>query len=137
MDGMLEKLRGEGFETLPSVCAPSGVYALCGAGEVLYIGQAKNVYQRLVTHWNARRRTSLGCLAFATLGDARVNAIPYDCVIVKWVPVKDLNRIERELILRLRPRYNIQIREPLPKVNIDLASLGLRRPGDIRRRRVA
>lgn len=137
----MEQLFGEGFETLPSACAPSGVYALCGAGEVLYVGQAKNVYQRLTVHWNARRapaRNKLyASLTFLTPADPRVNVIPYDRVLVKWVPVDDLNRIERELILRLRPKYNIQLREPLPKVNVDLVSLGLRRPGDIRRRKVA
>lgn len=144
MWGMMEhssvaaKLRLEGFEALPRACAPSGVYALCADGEVLYVGQAKNVYQRLTTHYNAKRRIKVyATVKLLSPGDVRVNPIPYDSVMVKWVPIAELDRIERELILRLRPKFNIQIREPLPKVKVDLAALGITRLEGLRRRKIA
>ena len=43
----------EGFVEVPGIRAPSGVYLLLGAeGEVLYAGQAKQIYQRITTHYN-------------------------------------------------------------------------------------
>ena len=138
MEQAATALRAEGFDYLPGITAPSAVYALVDRGVVIYVGQAKNVYQRLTTHMNAKRRG--GKKGKTTWGPRDINGKPFsfDAVLVKWTPMAELDRVERELILRLRPKYNERVIAPIPRVRVDLLGLGLmarRAPSEVRRRR--
>lgn len=143
MESMMDqsaKLRFEGFEPVSHATAPCGVYALVAKGEVVYVGQARNVYQRLTSHLNNRlRKRQRPSDRFISPGDIRSRKIEYDSVLVKWVPENDLDIVERELILALRPKYNLRVVDPPKRVAVNLAALGIhiRREGDIKRRRVA
>lgn len=141
MEHSAQALRAEGFDPLPSVAAPSAVYALVDRGVVVYIGQARNVYQRVTTHMRAPGRQRAGrSTRFLSPGDIKGRGMPFDSVLVRWTAVADLDEVERTLILRFRPRYNERVVAPVRRVRIDLLSLGLmerRAPGEVRRRRVA
>lgn len=115
----------EGFEPLSGAASPSGVYALLWKGEVVYVGQAKNVYQRITTHYN-RLIDNTYVAGFVTPGDIRGMTIRYDSAMVLWTAVEDLKDVEQELIWRLRPKYNRQVLGPIPKVKVNLAALKLK-----------
>ena len=120
-------LRSQGFEPLPGVNAPSGVYLLLSAGKIVYVGQSKNVYSRMYAHHNARRRgRRRNGSEFLTPGDIRGMAIPFDQVLVKFIPERDLDLVEAELIQRYRPRFNISIPQitKLPNgVKVDIGAI--------------
>lgn len=140
MEHSAQALRAEGFDPFPSVAAPSAVYALVNHGVVVYIGQARNVYQRITTHMRAEGRPRTASDRFLSPGDIKGRGIPFDSVLVRWTAVADLDEVERTLILRFRPKYNERVVAPVRRVRIDLLSLGLmerRAPGEVRRRRVA
>ena len=120
-------LEREGFQPLPGVLAPSGVYLLLAKGVVLYVGQSINVHQRLSAHYNAkqrgyRKKLFIGQREYGA-GDTRALSIPYDQVLVKWLPKPELDRVEIQLINRYKPKFNIDVRGPLPQVRIDLADI--------------
>ena len=137
----------EGFVDLFGPSGPSGVYLLLRGAEVLYVGQSENVLQRVASHRRAqlrkRRPQRSGTYVSFSRYDLRAIEIPFDSVKVLWCSVIQMDRVERELILRLQPRYNrrvVEAREPLPDIKISLEELGLgylKRPMPIVRRRVA
>ena len=132
------------FEPLFVNNRASGVYRLLLAGEVVYVGQSDNVYRRLASHMLARNaRSSRGSRANFTPNDIRGRPIPFDSADVYWCGLRDLARVEAELIERLRPKYNrriVQVLSNAPEMEINLTELGLghfARPEQMRRRRVA
>lgn len=83
-----------------------GVYALRAKGVVIYIGQAKRLYSRVYAHrynWAAKQKGRnqdwLGIRGFA-----------FDEVLVFPCPLHRLAGLEREMIARYQPRYNITMR---------------------------
>jgi excinuclease UvrABC nuclease subunit len=101
----------EGFVELPGVAAPMGVYLLLAQGEVVYVGQSKNVFQRLTSHYNARRRGYRKKL-YATYdnlspNDLRGMSIPYDHMLVRFCKKAELDKLELSLIDRFKPKFNI------------------------------
>ena len=140
-------LRELPFEPLLVNNRASGVYRLLLAGEVVYVGQSDNVYRRLASHMLARSPASRGGPKarrnYFSPNDIRGRPIPFDSAEVYWCSVRDLNRIEMELIEQLRPRYNrriVQVLPNAPEMEVSLTELGLghlARPEQMRRRRVA
>lgn len=100
--------RSEGFVELEGWAGPSGVYLLLRGDEVLYAGQAINVYQRLSTHYNTKKRGGpVPCLmVLAATDEVRTRPIPFNRVLVKLCPKADLDRLEIALIDRFDPPYN-------------------------------
>lgn len=130
---MQEILAGEGFHEAPAL-PPSGVYVLLDKGVVEYVGQSSNLYQRLTSHYNAklrgyRKRTKGVVTSLSALSprDVRVMAIPFDQVLVKFIPEDQLDEIERVYITRYKPRFNLgapRLASPRPpKIDIDIRQL--------------
>ena len=123
------ELADAGFVALPGAAQPSCVYALLAQGEVIYVGQTKNIYQRMYSHYNAkmrgyRKRNAPPYLNNIGLDDIRARAIPYDAVMVRFCAKYDLNRLEIEFIERYRPKYNIANRRiDEAKFNVNIAEL--------------
>ena len=129
-------LRGEGFDWMPGPPGVSAVYALTQRGVVVYVGQAGNIYQRIAKHLQSQRRPKRAYGGYSP-GDLRVRPMEFDGVLVRLTPRVDLDRVERELILRLRPKYNQRmLAPPPPPVKVDLLALGLMERPKQRRRRV-
>lgn len=73
--------------TIPSEAFDSGVYILSHEGEVVYVGQSKTVFSRIMSHSKKEEKQ-------------------FDCV--KFIPVRKqyLNAVEGALIRRLQPSLN-------------------------------
>ncbi|HOX46333.1 MAG TPA: excinuclease ABC subunit UvrC [Myxococcota bacterium] len=114
---------------LSSLPARPGVYRMLGRGRVvLYVGKAKNLRQRVRSYFRAS-------------GDARPFVAGLQGLLeeLEWVVTpseKDALALERELIHRERPRFNIDLRDDKSFLSIRLSahrfprlSLERRRPG--------
>jgi hypothetical protein len=77
---------------VPTLPTESGVYFLCRANEIVYVGQAQNVCDRICTHINE-------------------GAKRFDSAFYIPVPPPALNAVEKRLILHLQPEYNQTHRE--------------------------
>lgn len=82
-----------------SVILGGGVYALCYRGTVVYIGQSKACIQRIATHRAQRGRKTMPWLP--------VKGITFDEIHILPCKPEDRDRIEREMIIRYRPKHNI------------------------------
>ena len=121
-------LAREGFVALQGVVAPSGVYLLLVRGEVVYVGQSENVYQRFTSHYNAkvrgyRKKRPRFLNSQLSPYDIRIMPIPFDSVLVRWLPKAELDKAEAALIARFKPKYNVIEPSRLPDVKVDLKSL--------------
>lgn len=123
----------EGFEHIMGAQI-SGVYLLLVREEIVYIGQSINIPQRIASHLRARpaqprNRANYVTKYWLTPNDIRGLPIWFDSVEVKWCEATELDKIERELILRLRPKYNRRIWQPAfappPDIDFDLGEVGL------------
>ena len=110
----------------------AGVYLLWSGDEVVYVGQSVNIPQRIASHLRAlppKRYRPYITKHWVTPNDIRGIPIPFNRVLVRWCEVTELDRIERELIQRLRPKYNRRTswapQKPVPDVDVDLAEIGL------------
>lgn len=99
----------EGFLDYSAVLR-AGVYALCWHGEVVYIGQSKQMFARIYTHrnrYNKERKT-------AFVPDwMPVKGVRFDAVFIRPCLVDDLDVLEREMIARYRPKHNIRLVPPV------------------------
>ena len=102
-------MRLEGFLSV-GLLFESGIYALVYRQEVVYVGQSKQIIRRLYEH----RRNGLRRL-HREPGWAKIKAIPFDDIWVRPVPIGQLDRVEREMIAKYRPRYNDKL---VPKVTL-------------------
>jgi excinuclease UvrABC nuclease subunit len=124
---------GEGFHELAGVKGP-GVYLLAWKGEVMYVGQAKKVINRICAHsqaWDRYRKTGI------IPADNR-KAVRFDQVFIRPCAESDLDRVERQMIAKFNPRWNKNHKvSPKPEmIQINLvAALGLRKASEPVRRR--
>lgn len=95
------EIRVEGFADLSGAMQP-GVYALVWAGEVVYIGQSETPWARLYAHRMKWLRAREG-------KKVRGKAIAFSGFWVQPCAVSDLLRLEAELIVKYRPRYNLRV----------------------------
>jgi excinuclease UvrABC nuclease subunit len=111
----MHQLKDKGFIVLND--GPSGVYALCCHGDVVYIGHSTNVYKRVRQHYNSK-------------------AWYWDQVFVLWCDADQLLLLEAQLIQELKPRHNTKTPDPAvhSRPRIDLTRL-LHIPVPIERRR--
>lgn len=90
----------------------SGIYALVWRREVVYVGQSKTMLVRIYSHrnaWGDKRRGKHRAMP----SWCPVKGILFDDVYVMPVPAEDLDRVEREMIAKYRPRFNTKL---IPKV---------------------
>lgn len=93
----------EGFSDVTAILR-CGVYILVHHGRVVYVGQSKTMLNRLYQHrtlWGSRTRKKVGDYV-------PIKGVPYDEVLVRPCAVEKLDALERELIDRYRPQYNIK-----------------------------
>ena len=84
-----------------------GVYALVHRGVIVYIGQSKVMLGRISNHraqWGRKR----GVASSAPRG------ILFDQVFVRPCTPEQLNALESSMIAKYQPKYNVQLRAPLP-----------------------
>lgn len=89
-----------------------GVYLLIRAGDVVYVGQSKDVDQRVLFHVSDQRRRRRGHMKFD-----RILAMP--------TRMKDRRKIEAALIRRFAPIYNVNCGAYDGRDNSILKKLGL------------
>lgn len=89
----------------------AGVYALCWQGEVVYIGQSKQVFARIYTHrsrYNKDRKV-------AFVPDwLPVKGVRFDQVFIRPCRIEELDELEKEMIARYRPKHNRRLVPKLP-----------------------
>ena len=123
----LRVIEVDGIEevTVSSILQP-GAYALLRNGEVVYVGKAKVLLQRLYAHFNSMKRLREGKPALPGTKQVAFNGIRvYPCAIT------DIDALEQGLIRKHCPRYNEKHRPKpgtkmtLEQVGFDFARLGI------------
>ena len=119
----------EGFVDSSAILR-SGVYALIAKGRVIYVGKSRSMIGRINTHrraWIDKRKTkSEGSWIANALG---IPGLMFDEIHIRPAPLHDLDRLEREMIDKYKPHYNVQlqtnakIRAP---INLVIGGLTLR-----------
>ena len=107
----------EGFERLGHPQPGTGVYLLVWKGEVLYVGKSLNIFHRIGQHVTAMRRHKKGLLRYKSKEE--VPFIEFDRIMVKWVPLAEIDREELKLIQRFLPEHNVKMN----RVNIDVSNI--------------
>jgi len=87
----------------------SGVYALLSRGTVVYIGKSKCMLARVYAHRNryANRRRGKDVPWWL---EASIPAIAFDQIMVLPCSLDRLDRLEKEMIERYRPKYNERLK---------------------------
>ena len=118
-------LLAEGFVRFARADRTHGVYCLLAEGEVVYVGQSKAIHHRIAQHIASKegRKANLDANDFNKVVNWKVW---FDDVYVLWCESHERERLELEWIDRFKPRYNTQIREPLPKMKVNIAELAKR-----------
>lgn len=99
----------EGFTNV-SVTLSGGVYLLVRKGEVIYVGKAKRMLNRLTAHlsvWAAKKKERIPSWM-------PIRGIYYDEVLVKPTHPDLIDAEEARLIDLYRPRYNTLLKDPGP-----------------------
>lgn len=117
--------RRGGFKTLEGLFG-AGVYALTQGGEIIYIGKAKVLIQRLYTHWNNLCRHRSG----KEVPD-RFKVIEFNGVRILPCNAMELDLLEKQMIARYRPKLNKQLKPEgkltLEQIGFDITRLGITR----------
>ena len=93
----------------------AGCYALLKDGRVTYVGKSINVLQRLIVHRNRLKRLIAGKHDYRS--QSRI-IHSFDSVRMYPCPTRELDSLERELILLHRPEGNTQIPTAAKVINI-------------------
>lgn len=120
----------EGFIDV-SASLRTGVYALVSKGVVIYVGKSKAMLARINAHRKAfaDKRKGEGWIA-EKLG---IPGLRFDEVHVRTCPAHEVDALEREMIDKYKPRYNVQLKTSLAirapiTLNIGGAVIGLNKP---------
>lgn len=112
------------FKLVPKLLG-SGVYALLRQGEIIYIGKAQCLIQRLYAHWNMMCRIKSG----KPVPKTGAKALIFNDIQVMPCAASDLDRLEREMIARYRPKLNQKLmpkgRSTLEAVGFDFTRIGI------------
>jgi excinuclease UvrABC nuclease subunit len=94
----------EGFLNVGQILR-SGVYALVHRREVVYVGRSKTMLVRIYSHRNIAADKRRGKnKEFPSWYP--IKGIVFDDVWIRPCPTEDLDRVEREMIAKYRPKYN-------------------------------
>ena len=88
----------------------AGVYALIYAEEVVYVGRAKDLITRIYSHRNVWKRFKKGVRL-----PTNVKPILFSRFVYWPCGEFDLDRLEREMIAKYRPKHNTLLK---PKVSL-------------------
>ena len=100
-------MRLDGFNEVSTILK-SGVYVLVAKGVPIYVGKSKAMIARIGAHrraWIDKRKGN----AWTTevLG---IPGLKFDEIHIRAVPLHLLDEVEREMIDRYKPRYNVQLK---------------------------
>ncbi len=104
----------EGFIDISAVIR-SGIYLLLYKGEVVYVGQSVRLSSRIAGHVNLKGKVRKPSM----LGRRALPAIRFDGVQIMGCVLSDLDRIEKQMIERYQPKYNIN-HNPKPSISLDM-----------------
>jgi GIY-YIG catalytic domain len=107
----------EDFEGFGHPHPGTGVYVLMLKGTVLYVGKSLNIFHRIGQHVTAMRRHAKGKRPYK--GKDELPFIPFDKIMVKWVPIYQIDAEEMKLIQHFLPEHN----ELLKRTFIDVSDL--------------
>lgn len=97
----------EGFSSVGDILR-SGVYALCAKGVVIYVGKSRSMIGRINAHrkaWTDKKKGN------AWLTEALgIPGLQFDEIHICPCPLHLLDQLERQMIDKYRPRYNVQLR---------------------------
>lgn len=99
----------EGFVDATPVLA-GGVYILIHRGEVVYVGKAKRMLNRLAAHLSVRSAQRKDRVP----SWLPIKGIYYDKVLISPCHPDRIDALERSMIDLYRPRYNDQHKRPGP-----------------------
>ena len=99
----------DGFHDITPILR-CGVYALIKRGVIVYVGKSKSLYARIYTHKHFGNRAAKGKAIPSWLP---VKGIQFDEVHIRSCSLEALDALEREMIDRYRPRYNIAMKNNL------------------------
>lgn len=106
----------------------SGVYALCRKGVVIYVGKSKSMIGRINAHRRAwidkRKAKSEGSWITNALG---IPGLMFDEIHIRPVPLHLLDAVEREMIDKFKPVYNVQLQtnKITAPINLVIGALSL------------
>lgn len=98
-----DRLGEDDFEDVSTMLMPA-IYALLHKGIIVYIGQSKKPLTRIYTHrnlWGRRNQTKGWRVSPSTKG------MLFDQIWVRPCRVEELNQLEGDMILKYKPRYNV------------------------------
>lgn len=102
-----------------------GIYALTFQGEVVYVGKAQVLIQRLYAHWNSMCRLRSG----KPMAERGPKGFVFAGVKILPCPMIDLDRLEKQMIARFRPRHNKRLvpdgKMTLEQIGFDYARIGV------------
>ena len=104
MGQIAEELRGMGAEDCSVLIRPA-IYFLLHSGAVVYVGQSRMPIQRIYAHrstWGKKKADE-----WRRMGRAPVKAVIFDEVFLLRTGLENLDEIERQMIQRYRPKYNV------------------------------
>lgn len=87
----------------------SGVYALCAKGRVIYVGKSKSMIGRINAHrraWIDKRKGKAESWIANALG---IPGLLFDEIHIRPTPLHLLDAVEREMIDKYKPHYNVQL----------------------------
>lgn len=97
----------EGFTDVSAVLR-SGVYILLHHRAIVYIGKSKSMYSRIYNHRNLWVQSRRGKNSeYPSWLPQSVKGMLFDGVLIRPCPIEALDALEKELIQRYRPKYNI------------------------------
>lgn len=108
-------LEDDGFADF-SVLMHCGVYALVRLGVVVYIGKSKSIGERTLTHIRHRRKSAIKRTGM--FSNRLVAGIQFDAIWVRRCMLAELDQLEVEMIRKYQPRYNKQMKEAPPPIDI-------------------
>lgn len=115
----------EGFTEISPILR-AGVYALCAKGRVIYVGKSKAMIARIAAHRNAyrdkRAKNGQGSWLSDTLG---IPGLLFDEIHVYPCRLDELDRIERAMILKYSPHYNIQLKSQVTRAPLSVLVAGV------------
>lgn len=106
----------EGFVDF-TVLMHCGVYMLLRKGEVVYVGQSKSVGERLRTHCRQRKGGVRGSGLFAN--KIKVG-FSFDEIQVRACMLGELDDLERAMIKKYQPKYNVKLKNPQPSLELQM-----------------
>ena len=115
------RLIEDGFEELPKVVKPSGVYLLLRGVVVVYVGKSKNVYSRMSQHYYNMKKGMRGYRPSPI--DCNNYQLRFDQALVHWCAWGELDKLEVYYINRYKPKWNVYVPAVLPELNVDIMSL--------------